>query len=245
MYDFFNFTTADHHDHHHGPGTTGSGVDAHDGKNSNSESTHEDEDHNHHNQEKESKEMNRTIKNSSAPILTAFALSLMFIFSWAFTLVASDKVSSKDGDFDNAIASYDLRADNQVYNQLAQYDESDAVNRSNYDGMYNAYDWIYAGGYGNLPTDYNGYNYFEADCTYSARIYGYPINYDNGGYIYPVERYSFTYDNDRFNSYDDYQPAAPVDEYLDVIGYRQTAGDAGDNGYSFYADGFSRSVYAA
>jgi hypothetical protein len=79
MNDFFNNTTTDQHDHVHA--RTEHDDDPNNGNKPNSKSKHEKR--NQHKQKKESKDMNRIIKNSIAPVLAAFAVSMAIIFGSA------------------------------------------------------------------------------------------------------------------------------------------------------------------
>ena len=108
MYDFFKDTATDQHDHDHDHGTAGPDADHDNGHNSTSESTHHDAKRIHHH-EKESEDMKRTIKNSSAPILTGFALSVMFILCSAFNAAAFDNAAVNINGFNGVFATADFR----------------------------------------------------------------------------------------------------------------------------------------
>jgi hypothetical protein len=132
MNNLFTDTTTDQHDHDHPHGTAGSDVEAGDGDNPNSESTHHDEKANHH-QEKESKEMNRSIKTSSAPILTGFTLSLMFFLCAAFNAKAFDARAFDEGvNQDNlykVLATANFGVGNQNFGQVARSCQDEATIR--------------------------------------------------------------------------------------------------------------------
>lgn len=111
MSNFINDTTTDQHHHEHEHGTAGSEVDPDNGHNSNSESTNDAEKHNQHHKGKESEDMNRTAQNTSAPIFTGFALSVMLILFSAFN--AQGFATVFDGEFpDKACATFNYNVDN-------------------------------------------------------------------------------------------------------------------------------------
>lgn len=217
MYDFFNDTNTDHHDHDHGHDAPGSDVNSDDSNNSRSESTHDDDMRNHHKQEKESPDMNRIIKNSSTPILTGFALSMMFIFSSAFNTEAFDAVAL-NGGFNNVFATADLRVQDIASDRVDMSLNNDANVSLNSDGVFNANDLNFAGGDRNELVGSDNDNPLDADTTDFARSDLNPSNDDQEKLTDPDGKYPFGFDNASFISLDnnrfvDITDADVIDDY--------------------------------
>lgn len=111
MYDFSNNTDAAQHHHDNDHGTAGSDVIPNNHNNSNSESTHDNEERNHNKPEKESTNMNRIIKNSIAPVLVGFTLSLLFTFSMASNAAGFNANTYDRDDPNNVTATADFDGD--------------------------------------------------------------------------------------------------------------------------------------
>ena len=133
MNDFFRNTATnqhDHehpHDHSHNNRNAGPDVDKDDGNNSHSESTHDDETRNHrHQTEKESKNMNRPIRTSSAPIVAGFAFSMVFFLCSAFPANAFDVF---DGKNSNVFAASNFGNGNEDVNRVAHPCQDEAIIR--------------------------------------------------------------------------------------------------------------------
>ena len=91
--------------------------------------------------------MNRIIKNSSAPILTGFALTIMFILSSAFNTAYADIVAFNGNDFSKVSATNTFRVVNSGYDWAAR----SSASTTNF--------YFVEGGFGSADR----YNFREAD----------------------------------------------------------------------------------
>lgn len=126
MYNFFNNTDTAQHHHDDDHGTAGSDVIPDDSNNSNAESTHDNEDRNHDQPEKESTDMNRIIKNSIAPVLAGFTVSVLFILGMASNAAGFTTNTLDRDNFNAVIATANLDADARDYDKAACSCKDDA-----------------------------------------------------------------------------------------------------------------------
>lgn len=237
MYDYFDNTASDQHDHDHGHGTAGSDVGPDDGHNSNSESKH-DEERNHHNQEKESNDMNRTIKNSSAPILTGFTLSVMFILSSAFNAAGFDKSGFNCDPFNRVFATAEFRIGDSDFDQIARSYEDDSINSFNANGSFNFNGRAFARAAEGVFIGFRNDKIFDFDDTNFARPDFDPIGVDNDRFASLDKKDFYRFDNVSFNPFDDAQFDGFNRGFIAVANYFQFAPVDSYNIAGFNRDSF-------
>jgi hypothetical protein len=129
MNNFFKDTTTDQHHHEQEHGTAGSDADPDNRNNSISESPNDAEKHNQQHKGKESEDMKRTAQNTSAPIFTGLALSVMVILfsaldSNGFANVFVAELPEK------ACAAFNFNAGKWSYSDASNSFNANSFNRS-------------------------------------------------------------------------------------------------------------------